>query len=141
VNPRQHEGFIYEAMFKVQALLRMFDVLEPSTIQPYDLMVECPRGLVKVQVKGTNLWNRGDSAKFKLSAHKKVPDYTARYDVLACYLQQHGFWYIIPSSVLKTRTVRFYPHPKKTISKWEQFRENWSPFYTPETNKNKKGET
>ena len=119
-------------MFKVAALKRMFDVLEPSTVQPYDLIVECPRGLVKVQIKGSNHAVAGQSVKVKLSERKKLPDFTARYDMLACYARPFGCWYIIPSDVLKTRTVRFYPNPKQKISKWEQYKDNWSPFYQKE---------
>jgi len=135
VNTRQHQGFIYEAMFKVLALRRMFDVLEPSTVQPYDLVVECPTGLVKVQVKGSNYLTDASAVRMKLSEYKTLPDFTTLYDVLACYAQPFGCWYILPTYLLKTRTVRFYENPKK-ISKWEQYKDNWSPFYQKE-----KGET
>lgn len=128
MNPRQHEGFIYEAMFKVVALKRMFDVLEPSTVQPYDLIVECPRGLVKVQVKGSNLVGHGGSVRFKLN-DKKISNYTKLFDVMACYLQPYDCWYLLPSSTLTTRSIRLFPKTKTKISKRERYKENWSPFY------------
>ena len=129
MNPRQHEGFIYEAMFKVEALKRMFDVLEPSTVQPYDVIVECPRGLVKVQVKGSNLAGHGDSMRFKVNDNRRVTNYTKLFDVMACYLQPYDCWYLIPSATITTGSLRLFPKTKTKISKRERYKENWSLFY------------
>lgn len=132
INPRQHEGFIYEAKFNVEALTRRFNVLSPTTVQPYDVIVECPQGMVKVQVKGTLMGEgRGNcvTSKIKTCEIKRTPDFTKLYDVLAVYLGYFDVWYIIPSEAIKARVIRFYPEPKREISKWERYKENWSPFY------------
>ena len=50
-------------------------------------------------------------------------------DIMAVFIEPVDAWYIIPRSAITTPCMRFYPNPVKKISKWEVYRNNWSPFY------------
>ena len=49
--------------------------------------------------------------------------------VIACWCDPVRVWYIIPTSAKPTKCIRLFAATARSSSKYEKFRENWSPFY------------
>ncbi len=126
-------GTIFESEFVVEALRRGFIPHPPIATMPWDFVVECPAGLLKVQVKGTSLTADKDGS-YKVMACRRKGDRIKsllgdEVDVIVCWLDQERVWYIVPSSEQTAKCIRFYAKNKRTKSKNEKYRNNWSIFY------------
>ena len=123
-------GAIAESDFITECLKRNFEPHTPVTAMPWDFIVTCPKGVLKVQVKTTNRQARDNSynigtstGRDKLKKHIKK-----EVDVVACYIQPEQLWFLLPLKVVTGRTTRLSTD-QTTKSKYQKYRENWSIFY------------
>ena len=131
VSKLQREGAVYESEFRTECLRRDFEPHDPTVPQAYDFIVTCPAGALKVQVKGTN--HLGEYGGYKLmtctgKAPKKPIDKN-KVDVIVCYVDPEKAWYVIPSADSIPKTIKLMAGNKRSASKYEKYRDNWSPFY------------
>jgi len=125
-------GTIFESEFAVEALRRGFVPHHPLTPMPWDFIVDCPAGLLKVQVKGTiNPSDDGTSYKVMTSSGRRNSKKAigTEVDVIVCWIDVKRVWYIIPTSARVAKCVRLAANNKRTTSKYEKYRDNWSPFF------------
>ena len=126
-------GGIYEAEFEAEALRRGFIPHRPTLPVAWDFLVDCPKGVLKVQVKGTStVSSEGGDNSFKVMTSQgsnKKRTIGEEVDVIACWVDPVRVWYIIPTSAKPTKCVRLFAATPRSSSKHEKFRENWSPFY------------
>lgn len=124
----QRIGAIGEARFIAECLERDFEPHTPTTPMPWDFIVTCPAGDLKVQVKSTSCKvdrcynvNTGSGRTSK----EHIPDIV---DVVAVYLAPINEWWMIPQSVVTGVTLRLYSdNPSK--SKYKKYQNNWSIYY------------
>jgi hypothetical protein len=126
-------GGIYEAEFEAEALRRGFVTHRPTLPVAWDFLVTCPKGILKVQVKGTGAVSSepGDTS-FKVMTSQgsnKKKNIGEDVDVVACWVDPVRVWYVIPTSTKPTKCIRLFAASPRSSSKYEKFRENWSPFY------------
>lgn len=50
-------------------------------------------------------------------------------DVLACWIDPLRVWYLIPTTKKIPKCMSLYAGVERSASKYEQYRDNWSPFY------------
>jgi len=124
----QRIGAIGEARFIAECLERDFEPHTPTTPMPWDYIVTCPAGDLKVQVKSTTCkvdkcYNVNTGSGRTTKEH--IPDIV---DVVAIYLAPINEWWMIPQSVITAVTLRLYSeNPSK--SKYKKYQNNWSVFY------------
>jgi len=124
----QRIGAIAEARFIAECLERNFEPHTPTTPMPWDYIVHCPAGDLKVQVKSTSnkdsgfyRVNTGCGASTKEVMSKDV-------DIIAAYIAPLKEWWMIPRDVLTAITIKLYPNnPSK--SKYKKYQNNWSIYY------------
>jgi len=124
----QRIGAIAEARFITECLERDFEPHTPTTPMPWDFIVHCPAGDLKVQVKSTSCKvdrcynvNTGSGRTSK----EHIPNIV---DVVAVYLAPINEWWMIPQSVVTAVTLRLYSdNPSK--SKYKKYQNNWSIYY------------
>ena len=125
-------GTIFETEFAVEALRRGFIPHHPVTPMPWDFIVDCPAGLLKVQVKGTaTASDDGTSYKLMSSSGRNNGKQAVgvEVDLLTCWIDVKRVWYIIPTSVQLPKCIRLAANNKRSTSKYEKYRDNWAPFY------------
>ena len=126
-------GALYEAEFEAECLRRNFIPHRPTLPVAWDFIVECPKGLLKVQVKGTSASSSEDGGRsFKVmtsSGTKKKRTIGEEVDVIACWIDPVKVWYVIPSAAKPTKCIRLFAASSRSSSKYEKFRNNWAPFY------------
>ena len=123
-------GALYEAEFEAESLRRNFVPNRPTYPVSWDFLVDCPKGLLKVQVKGTSFMGTDKSYKIMASTGSRVKKPIGdEVDILACWIDPVRCWYIIPTSIKPTVTIRLFASTNRSSSKYEKYRENWSPFY------------
>jgi len=137
VSKSQQQGAVYESEFRTECLRRGFEPHDPTVPQAYDFIVMCPAGTLKVQVKGTE--SLGEYGSYKLMTStgcnvKKAID-TTKVDIIACYIDPEKAWYVIPSSLKIPKTIKLMAGNKRSASKYEKYRGNWSPFYEKQQEK------
>jgi len=131
VSKQQLQGAVYESEFRTECLRRGFEPHDPTVPQAWDFIVLCPAGTLRVQVKGTE--HRSEYGSYKLTTSsgfrvKKVIDRN-KVDVVVCYIDPEKTWYIIPNDKPLPKTVKLMAGNKRSASKYEKYRDNWSPFY------------
>jgi hypothetical protein len=126
-------GSLYEAEFEAEALRRGFIPHRPTLPVAWDFLVDCPKGVLKVQVKGTSaISSEPSDNSFKVMTSQGTFKKRAigdEVDVIACWVDPVRVWYIIPTSSKPTKCIRLFAASPRSSSKYEKFRENWSPFY------------
>ena len=132
-----HLGALYEAEFEAEVLRRGFIPHRPALPVAWDFLVDCPNGVLKVQVKGTSSASSEDGGNsFKIMTSqgtKKKRAIGDEIDVVACWADPVRVWYIIPTSAKPSKCIRLFAATPRSSSKYEKFRENWSPFYDHQT--------
>jgi len=127
-SKQQRIGAIGEARFITECLERNFEPHTPTTPMPWDFIVHCPAGDLKVQVKSTTCkvdkcYNVNTGSGRTTKEH--IPDIV---DVVAIYLAPINEWWMIPQSVITAVTLRLYSeNPSK--SKYKKYQNNWSIYY------------
>jgi len=124
----QRIGAIAEARFIAECLERDFEPHTPTTPMPWDYIVHCPAGDLKVQVKSTSnkeqsyyRVNTGCGTTTKETMSKDV-------DIIAAYIAPLKEWWMIPRDVLTGLTIKLYPDNPST-SKYKKYQHNWSIYY------------
>lgn len=131
VSKQQQQGAVYESEFRTECLRRGFEPHDPTIPVAWDFIVLCPAGTLKVQVKGTKSPAEYGSYKLTTSSGfrvKKVIDRN-KVDVVVCYIDPEKTWYIIPNDKPLPKTIKLMAGNKRSASKYEKYRDNWSPFY------------
>jgi len=137
VSKQQQQGAVYESEFRTECLRRGFEPHDPTVPQAWDFIVLCPAGTLRVQVKGTE--HRSEYGSYKLTTSsgfrvKKVIDRN-KVDVVVCYIDPEKTWYVIPNDKPLPKTVKLMAGNKRSASKYEKYRDNWSPFYEKQQEK------
>lgn len=124
-------GAIAESDFITQCLVRNFEPHAPVTPMPWDFLVTCPAGTLKIQVKSTNRKTREGSYNISTSTGrtlKKKDLNKDAIDIVACFIQPEHLWFLIPIEEITGRTTRLSAD-QTTRNKYQKYRENWSIFY------------
>ena len=96
---------------------------------PWDFIVTCPAGALRIQVKSTGvkqsdgfyniITSTGCTMKEKMSLE---------VDIVACYAIPIDTWWLIPREIVTGKTIKLYDEPS-TRSRYKKYQNNWSPFY------------
>ncbi len=124
----QRIGWIAETLFIAECLERDFEPHPTTTPMPWDFIVHCPAGDLKVQVKSTSFKennsynvNTGSGTKGKVHMSDVV-------DVVAIYIFPIKEWWMIPRDKFTSKTIRLYPD-KPSQSRFKHYQNNWSIYY------------
>lgn len=124
----QRLGAIAETKFITECLERDFEPHTPTTPMPWDYIVTCPAGDMKVQVKSSSV-RKGQSYNVVTSSGRDSKEkMSTEVDIVACYLPPHKTWFLIPRKNLTGVTAKLNPYPTSK-NKYKQYQENWSIFY------------
>lgn len=124
----QRIGAIAETCFVAECLERDFEPHTPTTPMPWDFIVHCPAGDLKVQVKSTST---------KINNHYMANTATGTYtkvhmsnivDVVAIYIAPIKQWWMMPRDAVTSKTIKLYPETP-TKSKYKKYQNNWSIYY------------
>lgn len=130
VSKAQREGAVYESEFRTECLRRGFEPHDPTVPQAWDFIVLCPAGELKVQVKGTKTPCEYGSYKVQASSGRRTKKPIGKeVDVVVCFVDPEKSWYVIPVSPALPKTLKLMAGNKRSSSKYEKYRGNWSPFY------------
>ena len=124
----QRIGAIAEYKFITACLERDFEPHLSITPMPWDCIVTCPAGLLKVQVKSTSV-RRGQS--FHLTASVGCFNKTKMstdVDVVACYAVPIDTWWMIPRKAFTGKTAKLNPETNSK-SQYKKYQHNWSIYY------------
>ena len=96
---------------------------------PWDFIVSCPAGDLKVQVKSTAVKQKdGFYNIITSSGHTNKATMSHEIDIVACYAYPIDTWWIIPRGVVHGKTVKLYDN-KSSRSIYKGYQENWMSFY------------
>ncbi len=124
----QRIGAIAESKFITECLERNFEPHLPTTPMPWDFIVTCPAGTLKVQIKSSNTRDKGCFSCIT-SVGSTSKDYMSNdIDVVGIYIPAIDMWWMIPREIVTSKTVKLNPAPEST-SKYKKYQENWSIFY------------
>ena len=125
----QRIGAIAESKFITQCLERDFEPHVPTTPMPWDFIVTCPAGILKVQIKSTSIKVSANSYSISTCTgrtHKEKMDNTL--DVVGCYVIPEDMWWILPREAVTGVTMKLNVS-SISKSKYKKYQENWSIFY------------
>ena len=124
----QRIGAIAETRFIAECLERDFEPHTPTTPMPWDFIVTCPAGDLKVQIKSTSVKagtfytvNAGSGTTQKLHISNDV-------DVVGVYVSPIKMWWMIPRGLIESKTIKLSPE-QASRSKYKKYQENWSIYY------------
>jgi len=125
----QRVGAIAEQLFITECLERNFEPHTPVTPMPWDFIVTCPKGTLKVQIKSSGYKNSSSCYAVTTSsgstAKAKMCD---TIDVVGCYLSPVKKWWMIPREEVNGVSIKLNPDPMSK-SKFKKYQDNWSIFY------------
>jgi hypothetical protein len=125
----QRIGAIAESKFITDCLERDFEPHLPVTPMPWDFIVHCPAGDLKVQVKSTSCkMTEGCYIVNTSSGQANKEHVSDMVDVVACYVSLIDTWWMIPQSDVTSKTVKLYEQ-HNTKSKYKKYQNNWSIYY------------
>ena len=124
----QRIGAIAESKFQTECLERDFEPHMPTTPMPWDFIVTCPAGMLKVQVKSTSTREGQSYSVVTSSGCKGKATIGHDVDVVACYVSPENMWWMIPRYDLGGKTIKLNPEPTSK-SRYKKYQENWSIFY------------
>lgn len=128
-SKEQRIGAIAETRFITECLERNFEPHTPTTPMPWDYIVHCPAGDLKVQVKSTNVKHNniyysistGSGSTSKAHMSDKV-------DVVACYAAPINTWWMVPRGEVTSLVLKLYEN-NSSRSKYMKYKNNWSIYY------------
>lgn len=125
----QRIGAIAESRFITECLERNFEPHVPTTPMPWDFIVTCPAGTLKVQIKSTNAKPTGECYQINTSTGCRNKDPMCdSIDVVGCYVGHEKTWWMIPRNEISSVSIKLNPeHTSK--SKYKKYQENWSLYY------------
>jgi PD-(D/E)XK endonuclease len=122
----KEQGEWAELCFMTKAAGMGLKVLRPfGDSSSYDVGVECPDRILRVQVKSTN-YERPGTRSYGLALHgSKIQQYAkGTIDFFAIYLIPADIWYILPFETTgKSVSLHFTPGSKR--DKHAKYREAW----------------
>ncbi len=132
-NNSKHVGEMAEMQFMLDAARRGFGVSRPfGNNERYDVIVDAPRRLWRVQVKASGArHHKGFSVRACWRTTRKHMPYTSKQiDFLAVVIQgkRRRIWYLIPVRALGGRlTINLYPFGcrKDGKERFEKYRGAW----------------
>jgi hypothetical protein len=122
----QRIGAIAESRFTTECLERDFEPHIPTTPMPWDFIVTCPAGTLKVQIKTTN--HRTSANTYAINSCSQNNFMCETIDVVGCYVMPEKIWWLIPRKEIKGLTLKLNILPESK-SKHKKYQENWSIFY------------
>jgi hypothetical protein len=128
-SKEQRIGAIAETRFITECLERDFEPHTPTTPMPWDYIVHCPAGDLKVQVKSTGVkvldkyYNISTGSGSTTKAHM-----SDMVDVVACYVAPINMWWMMPRKDVSSLTIKLYDD-NSSKSKYMKYKNNWSIFY------------
>jgi hypothetical protein len=142
-NNSKHVGEIAEMQFMLEAARRGFGVARPfANNQRYDVILDAPRRLWRVQVKASGAEHHAGFAVRACwrTTHKHMPYTSKQIDFLAVVIQGRRMlgrriWYLIPVRALGGRLhINLYPFGcrKDGEQRFEKYREAWGLLGEPE---------
>jgi hypothetical protein len=124
----QRIGAIAEMRFISECLERDFEPHTPTTPMPWDFIVHCPAGDLKVQIKSTSVKHRASyqaNTGSGCTGKEHIPDIV---DIVGIFIAPLSQWWMIPQSIITSKTLKLYPDtPSK--SKYKKYQNNWSAYY------------
>ena len=143
-NNSKHVGEIAEMQFMLDAARRGFGVSRPfANNQRYDVILDAPRRLWRVQVKASGARHHAGFAVRACwrTTRKHMPYTSKQIDFLAVVIQgarlgSERIWYLIPVRALGGRLhINLYPFGcrKDGEERFERYREKWGPLGRPDS--------
>ena len=124
----QRIGAIAETRFVAECLERDFEPHTPTTPMPWDFIVHCPAGDLKVQVKSTSTKVRNHYAVNTGTGTGTKEHMSDVIDVVAIYIAPLKQWWMMPRNAVTSKTIKLYPiNPTK--SRFKKYQDNWSIYY------------
>ena len=124
----QRIGAIAETRFITECLERDFEPHTPTTPMPWDYIVHCPAGDLRVQIKSTSVRDKSAYTVNSSCGSSTKGHMSDDIDVVGIYISPLKEWWMIPRSLINSKTIKLYPdNPSK--SKYKKYQENWSIFY------------
>ena len=124
----QRIGAIAESKFITECLERDFEPHQPTTPMPWDFIVTCPRGMLKVQIKSTSTTDKNCYSCVTSTGCKGKEHMSKDIDVVGIYVQPIDEWWMIPRKLVTSKTIKLSPAPNSK-SKYKKYHNNWSIFY------------
>lgn len=129
MSESNNKGAVGEALFIAQCFAMNLVISKPfSDSLLYDVIVDNGERLLRVQVKTLYHEQTVENHRWKLSSNT-LKKYKTATDVLAVYIQPYDLWYIIPSTVIESNSLWFYPTTQNNNGKNEIYRNNWDLLY------------
>ena len=125
----QRIGAISESRFITECLERDFEPHVPTTPMPWDFIVTCPAGILKVQIKSTA--HKSSTNSYALSTSTGLAQKAFMcdtIDVVGCYVIPEDTWWMIPRKQIKALSIKLSVLPQSK-SRYKKYQENWSIFY------------
>jgi hypothetical protein len=89
----------------------------------YDAIVDGRKGLSRVQVRGTTVFQTYRYQVGTGCGAGKV-NTEGDYDFLAVRIPNHDAWYLVPQEeLLNSANAKFYPHNSKSKGRYEKYRD------------------
>jgi hypothetical protein len=126
ISKTQRIGAIAESKFVTECLERNFEPHLPTTPMPWDFIVTCPAGILKVQIKSTN--HKSTSNTYAVNCNSQNNFMCDTIDVVGCYVMPENIWWMIPRKEIKGLGLKLNILPESK-SKHKKYQENWSIFY------------
>lgn len=125
----QRIGAIAESRFITECLERNFEPHLPTTPMPWDFIVTCPAGTLKVQVKSTTRKSSANTYIVATSTGTSRKEALCdSIDVVGCYIIPEKMWWMIPRKEVNGLSLKVSILPDSK-SKYKKYQENWSIFY------------
>ena len=128
IKGAKERGNYYESLFKTACLQRGLSVSPPEgDCMGYDVVVDGPSGLRKVQIKGTACKTNARSYTVSLHTGRNRRGWYSMtaWDFLALYADVPDVrcWYVIPRENLKRKaSAKVYPHIPNSRGQFEPFK-------------------
>ena len=124
----QRIGAIAETRFITECLERDFEPHTPTTPMPWDYIVHCPAGDLKVQIKSTSVKDKTSYTVNSACGASYKEHMSDIIDVVGIYIIPLDEWWMIPRDIINSKTIRLYPDNPST-SKYKKYQNNWSIYY------------
>jgi hypothetical protein len=122
-------GAIAEQRFITECLERNFEPHTPVTPMPWDFIVTCPAGILKVQIKSSQTKSTANTYLVgTASGNTQKNKMCDTIDVVGCYIPPLDTWWLIPRDEIAGKSIKLNPEPSSK-GKHKKYQENWSIFY------------
>jgi hypothetical protein len=95
---------------------------------PWDFIVTCPAGDLKVQIKSTSVQAGSFYTVNAGSGTTQKHHISGAVDVVGVYVSPLDLWWMIPRKLIESKTIKLSPE-QASRSKYKKYQENWSIYY------------